>query len=234
MTDDAAATAAPEAFPEERSTLYVPGPAGLLEVLAESPPRRNRVPAVAVICHPLPTHGGTLRNKVVHMTARALRELGVRTVRFNFRGAGASEGEFDKGFGETDDLLAVVEWARSVLPDCELWLAGFSFGSYVAARAAQKLPVRQLISIAPPVHHYDFAALERPDCPWLVIQGDEDDVVPPEKVYEWVESVDPPPQLVKMEDTDHFFHRRLMDLRGVIKNGVRHQIPQRRDKVSNG
>lgn len=230
------APSAPDSFPDESTTLYLPGPAGVIEVLAEPPSPRHALPAVAVITHPLPTHGGTLRNKVVHMTARALRELGLCTVRFNFRGVGASEGEFDNGFGETDDLLAVVEWVREVLPEHELWLAGFSFGSYVAARAAQRLPVRQLISIAPPVHHYDFSALERPECPWLVIQGDEDDVVPPEAVYEWVESLDPSPQLVKMEETDHFFHRRLMDLRGVIKNGVRHQLPQPRAKAkaSNG
>lgn len=222
----ASASSEPDSFPGESSTLHLTGPAGVIEVLAEPPAPEEAVPAVAIICHPLPTHGGTLRNKVVQMTARSLRELGLYAVRFNFRGVGASEGEFDKGLGETDDLLAVAEWVQGVLPDHELWLAGFSFGSYVAARAAQKLPVRQLISIAPPVHHHDFAALERPDCPWLVVQGDEDDVVPPEAVYEWVESVDPPPQLVKMEETDHFFHRRLMDLRGVIKNGVRHQLPQ--------
>lgn len=228
------APSVPEAFPDESSTLHLPGPVGVLEVLAEPPEPDVALPVVAIICHPLPTHGGTLRNKVVHMTGRALHEIGLYTVRMNFRGVGASEGEYDKGVGETDDLLAVAEWVQDVLPDHELWLAGFSFGSYVAARAAQKLPVRQLISIAPPVHHYDFAALERPDCPWLVIQGDEDDVVPPENVYEWVESVEPPPQLVKMEETDHFFHRRLMDLRGVIKNGVRHQLPQPKEKASNG
>lgn len=222
----AAVPSAPEAFPDDSTTLSLPGPAGKLEVLAEPPEPDKRRPAVAIICHPLPTHGGTLRNKVVHMTARALRELGLYTVRFNFRGVGASEGEFDKGFGETDDLLAVVDWVKQVLPDCEIWLAGFSFGSYVAARASQKVDIRQLISIAPPVHHYDFEALERPDCPWLIIQGDEDDVVPPDAVYQWAETVEPEPQLVRMEETDHFFHRRLMDLRGVIKNGVRHQLPE--------
>jgi alpha/beta superfamily hydrolase len=222
----AAVPSAPEAFPDDSTPFSLPGPAGVLEVLAEPPEPDKRRPAVVIVCHPLPTHGGTLRNKVVHMTARALRELGLYTVRFNFRGVGASEGEFDNGFGETDDLLAVVDWVQRVLPDCELWLAGFSFGSYVAARASQKVKVRQLISIAPPVHHYDFEALERPDCPWLIIQGDEDDVVPPDEVYKWAEAIEPEPQLVRMEETDHFFHRRLMDLRGVIKNGVRHQLPE--------
>lgn len=222
----AAVPSAPEAFPDESTTLSLPGPAGSLEVLAEPPKPDKRRPAVAIICHPLPTHGGTLRNKVVHMTARSLRELGLYTVRFNFRGVGNSEGEFDNGFGETDDLLAVAEWVRQVLPDCEIWLAGFSFGSYVAARAAQKLKIRQLISIAPPVHHYDFDALERPDCAWLIIQGDEDDVVPPDAVFKWAEDIEPEPQVVKMEEADHFFHRRLMDLRGVIKNGVKSQLPE--------
>lgn len=216
---------APSQFPSEPATFFLPGPAGRLEVAVDLPEPAEARPVVAIVCHPLPTEGGTMRNKVVTITERALRELGAKTVRFNFRGAGESEGEFDNGRGETLDLLAVAEWVRKVLPDHDLWLAGFSFGAYISLLGARHLPVRQMISIAPPAGRWDFAAVLVPDCPWLVVQGEDDDVVNPQDVYRWIESLPEKPTLVRMPETDHFFHRRLMDLRGAIKNGVRKHLP---------
>ena len=168
-----------------------------------------------------------MHNKVVTMIARALRELGLATVVFNFRGVGASAGEYDEGHGETEDLISVATWAQQARPDSALWLAGFSFGSYVAARAAAQLPVRQMISVAPPVSRWDFSGLASPLCPWLVIQGETDEIVDPQAVYAWVAAQPEPPTLTRMPDTGHFFHRRLMDLRGAIKNGVRTNLPPR-------
>ncbi|MFC4728979.1 alpha/beta hydrolase [Coralloluteibacterium thermophilus] len=214
----------PETFPTESTSFLLPGPAGALEVAVDLPEEDPR-PAVAVLCHPLPTEGGTMHNKVVTMTARALRELGVATVRFNFRGVGQSEGEFDNGRGETLDLIAVAEWVQQVLPDHDLWLGGFSFGAYVSLLGARKLPVKQMISIAPPAGRWDFSAALPPDAPWLVVQGEEDDIVSPQAVYDWIEQLDARPTLVKMPEADHFFHRRLLDLRGAIKNGVRRNLP---------
>src|SRR5690625_6487933 len=133
----------------------------------------------AVLCHPHPQHGGTMRNKVVTIMERSLRELGLRTLRFNFRGVGKSEGEFDDGAGELDDLLAVVDWVRRARPNDILWLGGFSFGGYIALKGAQSLPVAQLLTIAPPVERYGFADLQAPDCPWLCVQQDDDDVGSP-------------------------------------------------------
>lgn len=166
-----------------------------------------------------------MRNKVVTIMERSLRELGLATVRFNYRGVGDSEGEFDDGEGEVGDLLAVVEWVRTVRADTDLWLAGFSFGAYVTLRAAQDLPVRQLITVAPPVERYGFSELVPPNCPWLVVQGDEDEVVSSQAVIDWIENLDQKPELVVMEGSGHFFHRRLMDLRGLIKNCVQPNLP---------
>ena len=166
-----------------------------------------------------------MRNKVVTIMERALRESGLATVRFNFRGTGESEGNFDDGNGELDDLLAVIEWVRATRPDDDLWLGGFSFGAWISLRAAQDLPVRMLITIAPPVERYGFADLVPPNCPWLVVQGDEDEVVSPKAVFEWVDKLDKKPELVVMEGSGHFFHRRLMDLRGLIKNAVQNHLP---------
>lgn len=215
----------PGEFPEAQTEFRLSGPAGMLECIADVPKPTHARPATAVLCHPHPQHGGTMRNKVVTIMERALRESGLATVRFNFRGTGDSEGTFDDGNGETDDLLAVVEWVRRVRPDSDLWLGGFSFGAYVALRAAQDLPVRLLITIAPPVERYGFDKLMPPNCPWLLVQGDEDDVVSPEAVFQWVEGLDQKPDLVVMEGSGHFFHRRLMDLRGLIKNHVQPRLP---------
>ena len=213
------------AFPADSGPLLLAGPAGPLEAAVDlgGAPRQ---PVVAIVCHPLPTEGGTMHNKVVTMTARALRELGVDTVRFNFRGAGASAGSFDEGEGETADLAAVAAWVRARRPDAALWLAGFSFGAYVTLRANAALQPSLVLSIAPPVgRSWDFGPVEPPGCPWLVIQGEADEVVDPQAVYAWVESLPTPPELVRMPETDHFFHRKLMDLRGAIKHGVRAYLP---------
>lgn len=213
-------------FPTETTDLFIAGPAGRLECMADVPEPDEARSVTAVLCHPHPQHGGTMRNKVVTIMERSLRELGLRTLRFNFRGVGKSEGEFDDGAGELDDLLAVVDWVRRARPDDILWLGGFSFGAYIALKGAQSLQVAQLITIAPPVERYGFADLEAPDCPWLVVQGDEDEVVSPQAVYDWAGQMSTDAvSLVVMEDTGHFFHRRLMDLRGLIKNHVRPNLP---------
>ncbi len=217
----------PESFPREPTSFLLPGPAGALEVSC-SPAEADADDArhgIAVICHPHPLHGGTMHNKVVTIIERSLRELGLDTVRFNFRGIGKSEGAFDEGIGESDDLAAIVAWARKVRPGVSLWLAGFSFGSYVVLRNARRLEADALITVAPPVGRWDFDTIELPDCPWLVVQGEEDEVVDPQLVFDWVENLDVSPQLVRMPETSHFFHRRLMDLRGAIKNAMRPHLP---------
>lgn len=212
-------------FPSSHTEFCLNGPAGLLECTANVPEPDVEVPAAIVLSHPHPQHGGTMHNKVVTIMERSMRELGLRTVQFNFRGVGLSQGEHDDGFGEADDLFSVVEWVRHSRPDDDLWLGGFSFGSFVSMRCAQNLQLGQLILVSPPVDRYGFAELEDPGCPWLVVQGDEDDVVNFDSVQLWVESRKSPPKFIAMEQTGHFFHRRLMDLRGLLKNGVRDQLP---------
>lgn len=214
-------------FPVEKQEFFLRGPAGQLECIADVPEAEEERPATIVICHPHSLHGGTMHNKVVTIMERSMRELGLRTVRFNFRGAGESEGEHDEGYGETDDLFAVTEFVRHTRPNDQLWLGGFSFGSYIATRAAQNLQLGQLICIAPPVDRYDFSELTHPGCPWLVVQGDEDEVVNIEDVLNWEQTVDPRPDVIVMEQAGHFFHRRLMDLRGLLKNGVLPNLPPR-------
>ncbi|MEO7916778.1 MAG: alpha/beta fold hydrolase [Dokdonella sp.] len=203
------------------------GPVGAIELVTGIADEDARAGTV-VICHPHPLQGGTMHNKVVTMIERSLRELGLDTVRFNFRGVGDSSGEFDEGNGEGEDLAAIVAWVREQKPGDAIWLAGFSFGSFVALKQAVALDAAALVTIAPPVGRWEFGDIAIPTCPWLVVQGEDDEVVDPAAVFDWVDGLEQPPQLVRMPQTTHFFHRRLMDLRGAIKNAMRSALPEPR------
>jgi alpha/beta superfamily hydrolase len=219
----------PSSFPDEPTEFTLQGPVGALEAISDIAERPGARRAVAVICHPNSKDGGTMRNKVVTMLERSLRESGLDTVRFNFRSAGESAGAYDNGIGETDDLAAVVKWVRTVRPNDALWLAGFSFGSYVTLRSAVALRADALISIAPPVGRWSLETLALPTCPWLVVMGEEDEIVEPQAVFDWIDSLEQPPELIRMPETGHFFHRRLMDLRGAVKHAIQDWLPPSRD-----
>ena len=192
----------------------VSGPAGALQVLEE---RAIADPsAIAVICHPHPLYGGALTNKVVHQLAKTFGEMGAVSVRFNFRGVGESEGEYDEGRGEVDDLVAIAGWAERRWRRRPLWLAGFSFGGLVALRAAQRLAPHRLVTVAPAVTHYPAESLHLPAIDWLLIQGDKDDIVPAAQVKMWFESLQTRPRFVLVEGAGHFFHGRLNELRRLI------------------
>lgn len=213
------------AFPASAGGLLLPGPAGAIELACALPEPACARAGVAILCHPHPLQGGTMHNKVVTILERSLLELGLATVRFNFRGVGRSEGVHDNGNGESDDVAAIADWLRAVRPADALWLAGFSFGSYVSLLAAPRVQPAQLILIAPPAGRWDFSAIAAPACPWLIVQGEDDEVVDARGVVAWAESLQPAPHLVRMPETGHFFHRRLMDLRGVLKNALGANLP---------
>lgn len=194
-------------------SVIIAGPAGQLEAIVEDPGTPHS--ALGVICHPHPLHGGTMTNKVVHTVARAFNINGAPTVRFNYRGVGASSGSYDEGAGETDDALAVIAWAQARWPGRSVWLAGFSFGGGVALRAALRAPIVRLITIAPAVARAGPLA-QLPTCPWLLIQGDADEVVPASMVLDWAESLTVAPEIKMMAGAGHFFHGRLVELRELI------------------
>jgi alpha/beta superfamily hydrolase len=197
----------------------IEGPAGTLEAIVEDCASAGR--SFAVLCHPHPLFGGTMDNKVVTTTARALRDAGIPTLRFNFRGVGSSGGGFDQGSGEIADANAVATWGSVRWPGRNLLLAGFSFGGYVALRLAQQRLPQRLLTIAPAIQYSDAAARVVPLCPWLVIQGDADDVVDPAAVIAWVNGLVPTPRLLMLPGVGHFFHGRLHELRDAVIDEIR-------------
>ncbi len=199
----------------------IAGPAGALEAVIEDPGVAAGSSSYAVVCHPHPLYGGTMDNKVVTTVARALQDTGIPTLRFNFRGVGASAGTFDRGLGETDDAQAAADWGARRWPGRTLVIAGFSFGAYVALRLAQRRPPLRLITVAPAIQRFDEGAMAVPQCPWLVVQGDADDVVDPAAVIDWVDGLDPKPQLVVLPGAGHFFHHRLHELRDIVIGAIR-------------
>jgi alpha/beta superfamily hydrolase len=193
----------------------VPGPAGAIECAIDAPATPER--GVAVICHPHPQHGGTMDNKVAQTLARAAVALGWRSVRFNFRGVGASEGSWDEGRGEIDDALAVIAAMRR---DGEpLLLAGFSFGAYVASQAALRLPddakPQRLALVGPSTQRQRMPAVPADT---VVIHGEADDVVPLSATLEWARPQALP--VIVFPGTGHFFHGQL----GLLKNVLVQQL----------
>ncbi len=195
----------------------LPGPAGQLEALVSEPlDRTSPAEYFAVVCHPHPLYGGTLDNKVVYTLARAFEECGAPTIRLNFRGVGSSAGDYDGGRGETEDALAAIAYGRARWSGAGLWLAGFSFGGAVAVRAAERAEPRKLVLVAPGVTKMAMDGVPSPRCPWLLVQGDADEVIEPQEVLQWAQRQSVPALIRRFPDAGHFFHGRLHALREAV------------------
>jgi uncharacterized protein len=193
---------------------WVAGPAGRIECAVDAP--EGQAKGRALVAHPHPQFGGTLDNKVVQTLARAFVDLGYEAWRPNFRGVGASEGTFDEGRGEVEDLAAVLDFMQA---DCFI-LAGFSFGAAMQAMLATRLqsekrPERMvLVGLA-------VTSFEVPPVPagTLVIHGEQDETIPLAAVLDWARPQELP--VVLVPGADHFFHRKLQVLRGIVAANVR-------------
>lgn len=199
-------------------SLLIKGPAGKLEAKLSSGFPPDTTKAVGIVCHPHPLHGGSMDNKVVYTIVKAFNNQGVPCIRFNFRGVGKSEGSFDETIGETDDAISVIEFAKKLYPGKEIWLGGFSFGAYISLKVSQRTELSQLITIAPAVNLYNLNEFIPPPCPWLLAQGEDDEIVPLSAVQDWLDDVSPKPSLQFLPDTGHFFHKKLVDLRQIIED----------------
>ena len=201
---------------------FLPGPIGALEAIVTS--NTNSMitgeKRVGIICHPHPLYQGTMRNKVVSIIAKAMHNQGMPTIRFNYRGVEKSAGKYDNTIGETADLLAIVNQVHQDFPNAKLWLAGFSFGAYIASKAAAKLDsqhiVEQLITVAPAVNKVDFTDIGNISCRWSTIIGTADEIVPYADVVAWHDSLRANKELIAVQDCSHFFHGKLSELMRVI------------------
>lgn len=211
---------APDSRAQRLVPLVLPGPAGPLEALLQERDARDH-DWIAVVCHPHPLYGGTLHNKVVHRVASTLHRLGCAVLRFNFRGAGKSAGAHDHGVGEVDDARAALDFLKARYPRARALVAGFSFGSGVAARLAGATPgIEHLILVAPPVATSDFHVLERATVPKLVLQGTRDDVCPIEKLMEQYPGWAEPKRLIEIAGATHFFDRQLAELAAGLERSL--------------
>ena len=189
--------------------LSIAGPAGRLEALLQEDEARDHEVA-ALVCHPHPLYGGTMHNKVVHRAATVLHALGAAVLRFNFRGAGQSEGRHDRGEGELADARAALGFLTHRYPHARRWLLGFSFGAWIAARlAAAETGIERLILIAPPVLSSSFLTLASLSVPKLVLQGTDDDICPPAALREQFGGWAEPKKLVEIPGATHFFDKQL-------------------------
>ncbi len=252
--------------PEEKS-FFIKGPSGNLEVKSLGLGEKT---ITGIICHPHPLYQGTMDNKVVTTILRAWKELGIATIRFNFRGVGKSEGHYGEGKGEVEDLKAVIDWVQNSQNSqnnrsFKLWLGGFSFGAAIAATVAGQLSkksqvfqepkksegsqeseeskgpqvtdvsqafqvssesiVSALLTVAPPVNHFEFEKINIPYCPWLMIHGEKDEVVPYDNVIFFVEQLKKKKkdfQFIEIKNATHFFHGQLVELKSQIINSMKH------------
>jgi hypothetical protein len=190
----------------KRYKLRIPAAAGKLETVIDDPEGERR--GLLLVAHPHPLHGGTLDNKVVTTLAKAANEAGWVSVRPNFRGVGMSDGKYDAGKGETDDLLAVARFVETNYPNLPWALAGFSFGAFVQHRLRQQLDARRLILVAPAVTLYEFDPVPSDS---VVIFGDADELIPSTAMRAWAEQQHLTMKIIP--DAGHFFHGKLRELK---------------------
>lgn len=196
----------------------IDGPVGALQALY-LPLTEAR--GIALICHPNPTQGGTMLNKVVSTLQRTARDSGLATLRFNYRGTGQSAGEHDMRSGEVDDAHAALTWLQEQHPNLPIYLMGFSFGGFVAGSVSGRLQqagsaVEQLYLVAPAVMRFDAEHSIASHCQLTVIQPEDDEIIDPELVYQWSAGLTQPHELLKVAECGHFFHGRLGELKQLV------------------
>lgn len=214
--------------------LLIDGPAGKLEVEAlwqNENPQDAETKKVALLCHPNPLYGGTMKNKVVTTMFNFARDEGMHVVRFNFRGTGKSTGEHDYAVGEIEDAMAVLQWIHSQTSATQVWLGGFSFGGYVTARVAEQLLVTphiwgltdmeliKVVLMAPSVENNDASDVMLPTQKTIQIYGDADEVIQPELMKKFAEDKQIASYVVK--GAGHFFHGRLTEIRSLLEQHAR-------------
>ena len=199
--------------------MMLQGPVGKLEALYH---QGNADKPAIVVCHPHPVYGGTMRNKVVYWMARTFEDMSYSVLRFNFRGVEKSEGQWDEGVGEVDDVTAMIDWLEQKNPNSPLYLAGFSFGTYAGLKAARNdKRISRMLAVAPAVNLWSFDFLLGETRPITIIQGTEDEIVPFEQSKTFAQklkALDTPVQWFEVQGAGHFFPQHLEELQKLCKS----------------
>lgn len=207
-------------------SFFLAGPAGRLEAMLWTSPVADP-DFVAVVCHPHPLHGGTMHNKVVYQAAKALHDRGAPVLRFNFRGAGLSEGTYDKGRGEQEDVRTALDYLAAEFPGKPILLAGFSFGSSVGLRVGcADGRVNKLIGLGLPVDNIDMSYLRACTKPKLLIQAGDDQFGSRANIEHLFATLPEPKRLVIVDGADHFFTGHLDQIGAAINAWLDEELPR--------
>ncbi len=208
-------------------SFFLEGPAGRLEAMLWTPATGDPCKAVALVCHPHPLYGGTMHNKVVFQVAKTVHELHIPVLRFNFRGAGLSEGQHDKGRGEQEDVRSAIDYLASEYPRTPLLLAGFSFGASVGLRVAcADKRVTELAGLGLPANDSDLSYLKTCSKPKLFVQGGHDQFGSKQNLQELVDAMPEPKRLVFIEGADHFFAGKLDQVDAALRKWIKERHPE--------
>jgi len=193
----------------QHEKVSIEGKAGYLEGLYQA--GQAGKPAV-IVCHPHPLYGGTMRNKVVYWMSRSFEDMGYSVLRFNFRGVEKSEGSWDEGKGEADDVTTAIDWLAQQQPNAPLYFAGFSFGCFAGLQAVRHdMRIQRMLAVAPAVNLWSFGFMQADERPLTVIQGTSDEIVPCEQVVAWAEHM-PQVDLHLVDGAGHFFPKHMDEM----------------------
>tara|TARA_B100000676_G_scaffold98432_1_gene98372 strand:+ start:4209 stop:4844 length:636 start_codon:yes stop_codon:yes gene_type:complete len=208
--------------------IIIPGPEGRLEARYQK--GKDQRSPICLVLHPHPRQGGTMNNKIVYNIFHAFKNIGFATLRFNFRGVGKSQGSYDNGVGELTDAAAALDWLQNENPTAQnTWIAGFSFGSWLALQLLMRRPeIAGFVAVSPPANLYDFSFLAPCPASGLIIQGTDDKIVEAEQVSELADKLNKQKNLKvvykKLIGADHFFKNELDDIQDAITKYVRKSI----------
>ena len=208
--------------------IIIPGPEGRLEARYQK--GKDQRSPICLVLHPHPRQGGTMNNKIVYNIYHAFKNIGFATLRFNFRGVGKSQGSYDNGVGELTDAASALDWLQNENPTAQnTWIAGFSFGSWLALQLLMRRPeIAGFVAVSPPANLYDFSFLAPCPASGLIIQGTDDKIVEAEQVSELADKLNKQKNLKivykKLIGADHFFKNELDDIQDIITKYVRKSI----------
>jgi alpha/beta superfamily hydrolase len=210
--------------------IFFTGPEGRIEGRYHHSETKNA--PIVVVLHPHPLYGGTMNNKINYNLYQAFVRNGFSALRFNFRGVGKSQGKFDDGLGELTDAATALDWIQLQNPDASTcWIAGFSFGSWIAMQLLMRRPeLEGFIAVSPPANLYDFTFLSPCPAAGLITQGDRDDIVSEESVSKLAQKLSTQKnanlQYNVVSGADHYYRNNIEELGTIMDDYIKRRMSE--------